>query len=160
MKELLYATEVYLENHLLPFLDNIYREIGPYIDVAYCVGDDMATQLGPSFNLDLYRKYFKPMHRKIIETTKKRTRAKIMFHICGAAYPYLSDLVEIGVDVINPVQNNAAGMEEKKLKRDFGRDLSFWGAIDTQNVLSTGSREQVALENIIAMYETAHAQRG
>jgi uroporphyrinogen decarboxylase len=187
-KELLYATEVYLENHLLPFLDGVYREIGPYIDVAYCVADDMATQLGPSFRLDLFRKYFKPMHKKIIETTKRHTSAKIMFHICGAAYPYLADLIEIGVDIINPVQNNAAGMEEERLKRDFGRDLSFWGAIDTQNVLSTGSREQVVdevrrkievlgkdggyifspchdiqrntpLENVIAMYETAIAQQ-
>lgn len=183
-KELLYATETYLENHLLPFADKLFREIGPYIDVAYCIGDDMATQRGPSFSLEQYRQYFKPMHKKIIETVKKHTQAKIMFHMCGSAYPYLSDLIEIGVDIINPVQNLAADMEPEKLKREFGKDLSFWGAIDTQQILTTGTKEQVIdevkrkieilgkdggyifapchdiqkgtpLENIIAMFETA-----
>jgi uroporphyrinogen decarboxylase len=185
-KELLYATEKYLEEHLLPFFKMFFKEIGPYIEVAYCAGDDMATQLGPSFSLEQYRQYFKPMHRKIIATVKKYTRAKIMFHMCGAAFLYLPDLIEIGVDMINPVQNRAAGMETERLKQEFGKDLAFWGAIDTQQILSMGTRDEVVdevkrkidvlgkdggyifapchdiqrgtpLENIIAMFETAIA---
>ncbi len=141
-KELLYATEKYLEMRLEQY-EVYFSAIGPYLDVTECVGDDMADQRGPSFRLETYRKIFKPMHKRIIETVKKYTDAKIMFHICGAAAEFLPDLIDIGVEIINPVQPAAAGMDFKKLKQEFGRDLTFWGGIDTQHILPFGTPEQV-----------------
>jgi uroporphyrinogen decarboxylase len=143
--ELLYATEKYLDK-MLHLYDIYFAEIGPYIDVTECLGDDMADQRGLCFSLDQYVKIFKPMHRKIIQAVKKHTGAKIMFHICGAAYPFIPHLIDIGVDVINPVQLTAANMDAASLKREFGKDISFWGGLDTQNLLPFGTKEQVAEE--------------
>jgi uroporphyrinogen decarboxylase len=144
-KELQYATEKYLDK-MLHLYEIYFAEVGPYIDVTECLGDDMADQRGLSFGMDQYLKIFKPMHKRIIETVKKHTGAKIMFHICGAAYSFIPHLIDIGVDVINPVQLTAANMDAVRLKREFGKDISFWGGIDTQNLLPFGSKESVVEE--------------
>lgn len=182
-KELQYATEKYLEK-MIYLLDIYFSEVGPYIDITECLGDDMADQRGPSFSMEQYVKIFKPMHKRLIETVKRHTDAKIMFHICGAAYQFIPHLIDIGVDIINPVQVTAAGMDPIQLKREFGRELCFFGGIDTQNLLPFGTKEEVAeevkrmidilgkdggyvfapchdiqagtpIENIVAMYKTA-----
>ncbi len=140
-----FAGEKLLEARL-PFIETYYRLLGPHIDVAYCVGDDMADQRSPSFGVGTYRALFKPLHERIIRTVRERTAAKILFHICGAASEFIPELIDLGVDAINPVQTTAAGMEPERLKREFGRDIAFWGAIDTQDVLPFGTRQQVADE--------------
>lgn len=143
--EIRYAGEKLLEARL-PFIETYYRLLGPHIDVAYCVGDDMASQRSASFSVDTYRRLFKSLHRRIIETVRGLTDAKILFHICGAAYPFIPELIDLGVDGINPVQTTAADMQPEKLKREFGRDIAFWGGIDTQEILPFGTRQQVADE--------------
>jgi len=123
----------------------ILAEAGEFVDVVTW-GDDLAFQDYPIVSPGLYRKLIKPYQKKMFEFVKNRTGAKILFHSCGAIAPLLGDIIDIGVDVLNPVQVSAKGMDTAILKRDFGEHLSFWGAIDTQRVLSSGSVEDVRKE--------------
>jgi uroporphyrinogen decarboxylase len=109
-------------------------------------GDDMAFQNGPMMSMDLYRKMIKPHHKRLFSYIKSRTPAKILYHTCGSVVHLIPDLIELGVDVLNPVQVSAKGMDTRKLKAEFGKDISFWGAIDTQKVLPFGTPEDVAAE--------------
>jgi uroporphyrinogen decarboxylase len=86
----------------------------------------------------------KPRHRELFDFIHKRSRAKVFFHSCGSVRAVIPDLIEIGCDILNPVQVSAPGMDSAELKREFGKDLVFWGGgVDTQRVLGTGSPEQV-----------------
>jgi len=122
-------------------------EIAEYADVVV-MGDDLSHQGGLTYSPDLYRKLLKPRHKRITDFLKRHAgKAKILYHCCGAAEPLLRDLIEIGVDAINPVQVSAKGMgDTRKLKALYGRDLTFWGGIDTQRVLPFGSPEEVKTE--------------
>jgi uroporphyrinogen decarboxylase len=122
-------------------------EVSEYADVIV-MGDDLSHQGGLTYSPDLYRKLFKPRHKKIADFLKKHAgRARILYHCCGAAEPLLHDLIEIGVDAVNPVQVSAKGMgDTRKLKSVYGRDLTFWGGVDTQRVLPFGSPEEVKAE--------------
>jgi len=88
----------------------------------------------------------KPRVSQLIELLKAKTNAKIAQHCCGIIRPYIEDMIEIGIEVINPVQVSAKGMDTEKLKRDYGDRISFWGAIDTQRILTYGSRKEVRQE--------------
>ena len=143
--EIRYAGEKLLDARM-PFIETYYALLGPHIDVAYCVGDDMADQRSASFSVGTYRKLFKPLHERIIRTVRERTSAKILFHICGSACEFIPELIDLGVDAINPVQTTAANMEPERLKREFGRDIAFWGAIDTQEILPFGTKQQITDE--------------
>ena len=125
----------------------LLQEVGPYADVVV-TGDDLSHQGGLTYSPEMYRRLFKPRHRAIIRFLKEHAgEAKILYHCCGAAEPLLGDLIEIGVDAYNPVQVSAKGMDDtKKLKALYGRDLTFWGGIDTQRVLPFGTREEVRAE--------------
>lgn len=102
------------------------------IDVVQ-MSDDLAGQHGMLISPHSYRKFLKPLHREIFDDLHSKTDAKIFFHSCGSIRPIIPDLIEIGVDIINPVQVNAAGMDSAELKREFGADLTFWGGgVDTQ----------------------------
>jgi uroporphyrinogen decarboxylase len=109
-------------------------------------GDDVAFQGGPMMSLDLYRKMIKPRHRQLFSHLKAKAKAPLVFHSCGSVYPLLEDLIEIGVDCINPVQVSAKDMDTKRLKREFGDRMAFWGAIDTHRVLPFGTPEEVRAE--------------
>jgi uroporphyrinogen decarboxylase len=126
---------------------HLLEEVGEYADVVV-MGDDLSHQNGLIYSPDMYRKLFKPRHKKIIRFLKDRApEAKILYHCCGAVEPLLRDLIELGVDAINPVQVGAAGMNEtRKLKALYGRDLTFWGGIDTQRTLPFGTPEEVRTE--------------
>ncbi|MBM3130562.1 MAG: hypothetical protein FJ009_18275 [Chloroflexi bacterium] len=131
-----------VENDIIrTFLD----AVGAYLDV-FAFKDDIAMQSGPVISPRMYRQFIKPYHQKLIEMIKSKTRAKIWFHSCGAASYAIRDLIEIGVDILNPVQVAAKDMDTARLKREFGNDLCFWGAIDTQNVLPFGSPQDVKAE--------------
>jgi uroporphyrinogen decarboxylase len=125
----------------------LLQEVGPYADVVV-TGDDLSHQGGLTYSPEMYRRLFKPRHRAIVRFLKKHAgKAKVLYHCCGAAEPLLGDLIEIGVDAYNPVQVSAKGMDDtKKLKALYGRDLTFWGGIDTQRVLPFGTREEVQAE--------------
>jgi uroporphyrinogen decarboxylase len=93
-----------------------------------------------------YRKLVKPRHARLFELIRSRSRAKIMYHCCGSAYCFMEDFIEIGVDIINPVQVSAADMDTTRLKAEFGDRISFWGGIDTQSVLPHGTETEVCEE--------------
>jgi uroporphyrinogen decarboxylase len=109
-------------------------------------GDDVAFQDGPMMSMELYRKMVKPYHARVFSYIKSRSSAKILYHSCGSVAHLIPDLIELGVDALNPVQVSAKGMDTKTLKREFGKDICFWGGIDTQRVLPFGSPADVAAE--------------
>jgi uroporphyrinogen decarboxylase len=119
--------------------------VGNNVDICFC-GDDVAFQDGPMMSMDLYRKMIKPHHRRLFGYIKSRSSAKIVYHTCGSVVHLIPDLIEMGVDGLNPVQVSAKGMDTRRLKREFGKDMCFWGAIDTQQVLPFGKPGEVAAE--------------
>ncbi len=138
-------TEAYMERAFTQ-ADKILRAVGKYIDVAYFIGDDIATQRGPWINPSFYRQHVKPFHQSAMDFIRARTEAKIIFHICGSAREFIPDLIDIGVDAINPVQTTAAGMDPLELKDEYGKDIAFWGGVDTQHVLPFGTPRDVERE--------------
>jgi uroporphyrinogen decarboxylase len=161
----------------------ILKEIGEYIDIVQ-VGDDLGSTNGLLFSREMYLKYYKNRERALIDAIKKASDAYIYFHNCGSIREVIPDMIDIGVDILNPVQIQARNMDSADLKRDFGKDLTFWGGGCDPRVLTTGSPDDVKREvrrrvedfledggfvfasvhniqandppeNIIAMYETA-----
>src|SRR5680860_68000 len=112
----------------------ILKEVGDLVDVVY-VADDLGMQTGPMMSPDVYRELLKPRQEKLFEVIKSGTDAKILYHSCGSVVAFIEDLVDIGVDILNPVQVSAKGMDTKKLKKLAAGRLSFWGGIDSQDVL-------------------------
>jgi len=137
----------------LAFNKEFFKAVGDYIDVAV-VYDDMGTQENLFMSVKDYRKFIKPYTKQIIEEIKKYTKAKILMHSCGSIYEIIPDLIEIGVDILNPVQPRAKRMEPWRLKKEFGRDISFWGGIDIQELLPHGTVEEVkkGVREVIEVY--------
>jgi uroporphyrinogen decarboxylase len=125
--------------------EEILKVGGDLADVVY-TSDDMGFQTGPMVSPELYRELFKPRHKKYFDTVKKNTSAFIHFHCCGSIYKLLDDIIDLGVDVIHPVQVAAKDMDSSILAPEFGDRLSFWGGIDTQKVLPNGTTEEVKAE--------------
>ncbi len=123
------------------FLD----EVGGDVDIV-SFGDDIGVQDSLMMSLEMYRRQVKPFHRRLVEAIKSKTDAKILMHNDGAIFPMIRDTIEIGVDCLNPVQVSAHGMDTDRLKTEFGTDLSFWGAIDTNFALPRGTVEDVRNE--------------
>ncbi len=121
------------------FLD----EVGDLVDVIM-VGDDLAGQSGPLFHPQFYREVVKPRQKKLLQYIHSRTSAKVWYHTCGACRTFIPDLIDNGVEILNPVQISASGMDPATLKAQFGRQLSFWGgSIDSQHVLPSATPETV-----------------
>jgi uroporphyrinogen decarboxylase len=123
------------------FLD----EVGEYLDVIQIWGD-MTGQNGPLYSPEFYREYMKPRDFEQIKFLKSKTDARIAWHCCGAAVHFIPDLIDLGVEILNPIQVSARGMDTKRLKTEYGKDLCFWGGIDTQHVLPYGSTQEVEQE--------------
>jgi len=121
------------------FLD----EAADVVDVIM-IGDDLAGQNGPLFAPRLYRQIIKPRQKRLVRYIRSRTKAKIWYHSCGAVLEYLPDLLDNGIDILNPVQISAKGMDPVRLKAEFGDRLVFWGGgIDAQHVLPRASPQEV-----------------
>ena len=121
-------------------------EIGKYIHVVP-VGDDMGSQYGPIISPELYRKLIKPRHAEWIKFVKERTDARVFFHICGSMKWILPDLIEIGVDIVNPVQVDAVDMDTSELKKEYGNKVIFWGGgCDTHRILNRGNSKDIEEE--------------
>jgi uroporphyrinogen decarboxylase len=130
----------------LAWWERVFRELGPDIDIAG-EADDLGGQQALLFSPTTYRSLVKPLHAELFAYIHRHSRARVFLHSCGAIRELIPDLIEIGVDILNPVQVSAAGMDTAALKRDFGRDLVFWGgAVDSQGVLGTGTPDQVRAE--------------
>ncbi len=135
-------TEIALENLKL------YREaVGDRIAVVFLSGTDFGTQRGEFFSADVYRELYQPFHKKLNDWVHTNTNWKTFFHTCGSIYHMLPDLIEAGVDILNPVQCSAVNMEAKRLKQEFGDKVVFWGGgVDTQKTLPFGTPEEVRTE--------------
>lgn len=119
------------------------EEVGDYLDVVF-VGDDLATSDRTIISLDTYREMVKPYQRRYFEAIKSNTDAKLLYHSDGNIFDFVKDLIEIGVDILNPIEPSA--LDEQKLKHEFGNELCLWGGIDTKEVLPNGSPEDVKEE--------------
>jgi len=169
----------------MDFSSGFMGAVGDIVDVIM-IGDDLAGQHGPLFSPDFYKSIVKPRQKKLVQHIKSMTKAKIWYHTCGSCVPLLDELIDNGVDIINPVQISAVGMDAADLKKRFGDRLVFWGGgIDAQHILPFEKpdkiREEVKKnieifkpgggyvfnnchniqvgvppENIVAMYEAAY----
>ena len=127
----------------IAYLEAFLPPIADAIDLVV-MAEDLGTQdslfMGPS----AYREFCKPYQAAWVAAVRRfAPNARVMMHTCGAVYPLIPDFIEIGVDVLNPVQPLARGMEPRRLKREFGSELSFLGGLDIQALLPFGTPEQV-----------------
>jgi uroporphyrinogen decarboxylase len=165
------------------YFKNYLAAVGKYAQVIG-YADDLGMQDRLQMSPETYRDVIKPYHRKIFAFIHEHTDARILLHSCGAVTPVIDDLIEVGVDILNPVQTRAKGMDPETLKSSFGKRIMFWGGVDEQQLLPRGTPEEVAeevvrlmavlgegggyvlapghnlqtdtpVENIVAMYDTA-----
>jgi uroporphyrinogen decarboxylase len=131
----------------LAYYSGFMSEIGELIDVVM-IGDDLTGQSGPLFPPNIYRSMVKPRQKQLVKHIKSLTKAKIWYHTCGSCLEYIPDLMDNGIDILNPVQINAEGMDPAKLKGTWGDKLVYWGGgIDSQHVLPFASPDEVR-ENV------------
>jgi len=131
-------TRMHLRN-----LEKFLGAVGPYIDVVL-FGDDLGMQTGPQISPEMYREFFKPHHAQMWKRAKELANVKVMLHCCGGVRELLPDLIDAGLDAINPVQISCRGMDARGLKADFGRDIVLWGGgADTHRVLPGRTPEDV-----------------
>jgi len=127
-------------------LEQILPAVEGYVQVIQ-VGDDLGMQDGPQLSPRLYRNVIKPRHQRLYRYIKEHSSAYLFLHTCGSVYPFIPDFIEMGVDILNPVQVSAKNMDSKRLKQEFGNDVVFWGGgCDTQHVLPFGTPAEVREE--------------
>jgi uroporphyrinogen decarboxylase len=131
-----------LEIHLAT-LEKVCRAVGDVCDVLR-FGDDLGMDSGPFMSPDSYARLFKPRHTRLCEYVHRHSGMKTFLHSCGSIYELMPHLIEAGFDVINPVQTNCRNMEPERLKREFGKDICFWGGgCDTRAILNRGTPADV-----------------
>jgi hypothetical protein len=134
--------EIALEN-----LRRCWKTVGDRVQVIYMTGTDFGTQLGPFISPQAYRDLFLPFQKQLNDWIHENTSWKTFIHSCGSVWKLIPHFIEAGFDILNPVQCSAVDMDAERLKRDFGRQVTFWGAgIDTQKTLPFGSAEEVRRE--------------
>lgn len=132
-------TEVHLIN-----LEKYLQAVSKYIQVIQ-MGDDLGMQSGPQISLELYQTFIKGAHKKIYKYVKNNSDLFLFLHSCGSIYDFIPDLIDAGVDILNPVQFSAANMDSLNLKKKFGDKITFWGGgVDTQKVMPFGTPEEVS----------------
>ncbi len=162
--------------------------VGDYVQIIQ-MGDDLGMQDRPLMSPTMYRRLIKPCHRRIYDYVHQHSDCHVFLHSCGSIYALIPDLIEAGVDILNPVQTSAARMDPRCLKAEFGDRISFWGGgCDTQRVITNATPDEIAQhvaermrifapgggyvfnqihniqanvppENIVAMLETARSYR-
>ncbi|MFQ3549079.1 MAG: uroporphyrinogen decarboxylase family protein [Armatimonadota bacterium] len=181
-------THVMLDRLADSHIENLKRfleAVGPYVQLIQ-MGDDLGTQSAPQLSVNMYREFIKPRHKRVYDYVKQNSDIHVFLHSCGSIYDLIPDLIDAGVEVLNPVQTSAANMDPRKLKDEFGDKLTFWGGgCDTQTILPNAKPEEirkhvkermeifkpgggfifnqvhnvqanVAPENIIAMFDAAY----
>jgi uroporphyrinogen decarboxylase len=129
----------------LTMADATLKALGDRVDILY-LADDYGGQTGPLISPELFRQVFKPRMARLIAFLRERSKAPIAFHSCGSVYALIPDFIDVGVQILNPVQVAAGSMDTARLRREFGKRLVFWGAIDTQAVLPKGTPADVRAE--------------
>ena len=132
----------------LSYWEKMFDILGDMIDVVQ-LADDFAGQHDMLISPASYRKHLKPLHKELFDFIRSRSRAKIFLHSCGSIRKVIPDLIEIGLDIINPVQVSAAGMDSAELKHEYGRDLTFWGGgVDTQRAFNASHTPDEVREDV------------
>jgi len=125
------------------YYDALFAMFGDSIDIVN-EGDDLGTQNGMFISPAMYRQLIKPRQTQLFQYLKKKYGVKVYLHSCGAISDIIPDLIEAGVDILNPVQISAKGMDVVRLKKDFGKDIVFWGGtIDSQKMLPHGTPQEI-----------------
>ncbi|TKJ47566.1 hypothetical protein CEE34_03265 [Candidatus Aerophobetes bacterium Ae_b3a] len=119
----------------------IFEAAAKNVDI-FMLGDDFGSENGLLISLAMFRKFFKPALQDLINLAKK-FNLKTMLHTCGGVRELIPDLIEIGLDILNPIQTRAKGMDPKKLKKEFGKDICFHGSIDIQKTLPFGTPDEI-----------------
>jgi uroporphyrinogen decarboxylase len=141
-RALLEKIAVYCKQLMGCFLE----ELGDNVDIIK-IGDDLGTQESLMISPKMYRQMIKPVHADFISFIKSRTKAKVLFHSDGDVAPLIEDFIEIGVDILNPIQTSAGSMSDlPSLKKRFGKNMVFCGGIDSHRILPYGSVEEVRQE--------------
>lgn len=131
-----------VERHMAN-IEKTCEAVGDIVDIIK-FGDDLGTNQGALMPAETYHELFFPRHKAMCDYVKSHSGMKIMLHSCGSIDILLPDLIDAGFEIINPVQINARGMDPVHLKREYGRDVTFWGGgVDTQSVLNNGTPQQV-----------------
>jgi uroporphyrinogen decarboxylase len=134
--------EKILETDLILW-ENFLEKVGTFVHVV-AQGADLGTQRGLYIKPEMYRKFIKPLHKRLYDFIHSKTNAKVFMHSCGSVYDVIPDLIDCGVDILNPIQRSAAKMDIVQLKKQFGKDLCFWGGgIDVQQVLPFASLQEI-----------------
>lgn len=131
-----------MERHLQT-LEKVCAAVGDVVDILR-FGDDLGMDTGMFMSREKYRELFWPRHKQLNEYVHKHSGMKTFLHSCGSIYPIIPDLIEAVYDILNPVQTTARDMEPERLKREFGKDITFWGGgCNTRSVLNRGTAEEV-----------------
>jgi uroporphyrinogen decarboxylase len=125
-------------------IKKLLAEANPFIQYV-CVTCDLASQEGIMVSREFFRKFIKPYENTIFNAIRQGG-AKVALHSCGAVMDMIPDLIDAGVEILNPIQTSAKGMDTQRMKKEFGNDLCFWGGVDVQQVLTTGTAEEVKRE--------------
>ena len=134
--------DTFLEGYL-ELLERVLKGVGKYVEILV-FGDDLGTNTVPFFPKKKFREILKPRYKKMYDYVHAMSDCKIFLHSCGAVSEFIPDLVEIGMDILNPVQTSSYGMEPEKLKKEFGKHITFWGGgCDTIKILPYGSPKEV-----------------
>ncbi len=127
-------------------LEKVCTAVGDVVDLCR-FGDDLGTDTGPFMAPATYRSLFKSRHAELCAYVHRHSGMKTFLHSCGSIHALLPDLIEAGFDVINPVQTACRDMQAERLKRDFGKDITFWGGgADTRAILNHGTTDQVRMD--------------
>ena len=134
-----------LKRHLAT-LEKVCRSVGDIVDIIR-FGDDLGMTSGPFISPEIYRQLFKPRHRILCDYVKTHSKMHTFIHSCGSISLLMPDLIEAGIEIFNPVQTNAFGMDPVFLKREFGSDCTFWGGgIETAGMLNAGTSEKIRVQ--------------
>jgi uroporphyrinogen decarboxylase len=132
-----------IAEHCKQLMGHFLEALGENVDIIK-IGDDLGTQASLLISPKMYRQILKPVHADYIAFIKERTRAKIFFHSDGDVAPLIDDFIELGVDILNPVQTSAGSMSDlPMLKKRYGRNIAFCGGIDTHRILPRGSTTEI-----------------
>ena len=174
---------------VLDSLNKVFEVVGNRVDVVFLTGTDFGGQIAPMISVNSYKQLFKPFHQRLNDWIHQNTSWKTFMHTDGSLLPLIPHFIEAGFDILNPIQWTAKDMTPVDLKRNFGRELVFWGGgIDTQKTLPFGTADEVRqevrsliedfrtgggwifntvhnvvanvpVENLLAMYDTFHQSR-
>jgi uroporphyrinogen decarboxylase len=131
-----------MEMHM-DFLSKVCESVGDIVEIIK-FGDDLGTNTGPFMPPGIYNEFFGPRHKILCDYVKSNSSAHTMLHCCGGIYELIPELIAAGFEILNPVQINAVNMEPERLKKEFGKDLTFWGGgCNTQSILNQATPSQV-----------------